>query len=261
MAADFSFRLRSLPLAARLSLTFLMIVCIGGYVASAAHMQTHHENRDERSGLSLTDLQGAYHGVTRPAALGVALERNHPGELAGQQPLDEVTRGVLLDWLGGDPDQIVPNWDNLDLGDAVPADLLDEHCVSCHSRSAPEALRAAPFLEYLDDVRAVAFSRNISPTDMKLLLASTHAHSLALATITLIICALGYATALPGRLKGILCLLASGGLALDLAAWWLARDAGGFVYVIVAGGLAHGGAMVILMLGITAELWRLGARS
>lgn len=251
-----SFRLRDLPLAARLSVSLLMAVLAGGYLASAFHTREHHQNRDQREGLSFTDLLGAYHGVTSRSPLLEALEDDHPGELEGLDPPAGDTKKALIAWLTGDPDQIVPNWDNLDLGDSVPADLMDESCVICHSRHAPEERRAEPFLEYLDDVRAVAFSREISPSDPKVLLASTHTHAIALGTVTVSMVLLLYATAWGAALKAALALLASAGLAIDLAAWWLARDSAGFVSLIVAGGAAHALGMGLAMLAVLAELWR-----
>jgi hypothetical protein len=248
-------RLRQLPMAARLSLSFLMLVVLGGYLVSGLHMSEHHQNRDGREGLSMTDIEGAYHGVNSQAPLLLALNADHPAELEGQGPLEGWAKKALLQWLEGDPDKIVPNWDNLDLGDEVPADLLDASCVSCHSRTAAPELRADPPLEYLDDIRAVAFSREISPSDIKILIASTHAHSLGLATITLLLVGLIFATRFGPRLKGGLALAASGGLLFDLAAWWLARESASFVLLIVLGGAAHAGAMVLIGLLVLAELW------
>jgi hypothetical protein len=253
--SNLSLRLHCLPMAARVSLSCLILVVLGGYLVSGLHMSEHHQNRDGRAGLSMTDLEGAYHGVTSEALLLLALNSNHPAELEGQEPLEDWAREALLRWLEGDPNKIVPNWDNLDLGDEVPADLLDASCVGCHSRTAAPGLRAEPPLEYLDDIRAVAFSREIAPSDIKLLIASTHAHSLGLATITLLLTGLIFATRFGPRLKGWLALAASGGLLLDLAAWWLARESAGFVYLIVLGGVAHAGAMVLIGILILAELW------
>ena len=223
-----SLRLRDLPTAGRLSLTFLMFVLLGGYCTSLLHMREHHQNRDEVEGLSLTDLQGAYHGVLNVSPLITALRDGHPGELDGATAPDAATRATLLAWLEGDPNEIQPNWDNMDLGDDMPADLLDMSCVSCHSRTAAEDLRAEPPLEFLDDIRAVAFSREISPADTKILLASTHTHALALGVLTVVLCLLMYSTAASDRKKGLLCLLASGGLFVDLLAWWAARAAVSF---------------------------------
>ncbi len=249
-------QVRSLPLAARLSLSCLLVVVLGGYLVSGLHMSAHHQNRDGREGLSMTDIEGAYHGVNSEAPLTLALNAGHPGELAGQKAPEEWVTQALLAWLQGDPDRIIPNWDNLDLGDEVPADLLDASCVGCHSRTAEESLRAEPPLEYLDDIRAVAFSREISPSDIKLLIASTHAHSLGLATITMLLSALIFATRYGARLKGGLSLCACAGLLIDLIAWWLARESSAFVPIIIVGGIAHAGGMVLIALCVFWDLWR-----
>ena len=250
------FQLRSLPTSIRLSLSFLVLTLIGGYAASGAHMHEHHENRDEREGLSMVDLEGAYHGVTSISPLTIALESGHPSELEGQSAPEPYVTEALLNWLKGDPKQIVPNWDNLDLGDLVPADLLDASCVTCHSRTASEEVRAEPPLEYIDDIRAVAFSREISPADMKILIASTHTHAIALGTVTLIVIAMMLFTRCSSRTKGWLSLAASGGLLLDLAAWWLARESSAWVMAVIAGGTAHALGIVLMCLLILMDLWK-----
>ena len=130
---ELPFRLRDLPFAARLALTLLLLVNLGGCLASGLHMVRHHENRDERDGLSMTDLQGAYHGVQSRAALLVALESGHPDEL-GEAPLDGASRTLLVEWLTGN--RLSEGYDDIDLGDRAPAEILDQSCVSCHSRNA-----------------------------------------------------------------------------------------------------------------------------
>ena len=252
---ELTVRLRDLPFAARLALTLLVLVNLGGFLASGLHMVRHHENRDERAGMSMTDLQGAYHGVQSRAALLVALESGHPDEL-GETPLDGASRTLLVEWLTGN--RISEGYDDIDLGDRAPAEILDQACVSCHSRNAEESLRAQPFLEFFDDVRGVAFSRDISPVDEDILLASTHTHAISLAMVTIVIAGLMLLTSWPVALKSILPLVAAAGLFFDLAAWWLARDAAFLVYVIVLGGVAYAGSMVLMMLAVLTDLWRPG---
>jgi len=250
------FRLRELPFAIRLSITCLVLVNLGGYLASGLFVRAHHANRDERAGLSLVDLEGAYHGVRSGSALVLALEANHPselGDIAGAPQNAEAERRALLDWLASE--RISEDYDNLDL-DPAPADLLDALCLPCHSRNAPEDARAEPLLDFWDDVRPLAFSRELAPVDAKILLASTHAHAIALATITLLVVLLTCATAWPEPLKGGLALAASAGLLVDLASWWLARESAPLVKLVVAGGALHALAMGAMMLLVIAELWR-----
>lgn len=249
-----TFRLRDLPLPTRLALSLLVLVNLGGFLASGLHMVSHHENRDERDGLSMTDLQGAYHGVQSPAALRIALESGHPDELG--TTLTSEHRSMLLNWLSSD--RISEGYDDIDLGDQAPAEILDQTCVSCHSASADAELRVPPFLEYWDNVRDVAFSRDISPVDTEILLASTHTHAIALATITIVIAGLMLFTSWPGYLRSGLGLLAALGLSFDLAAWWLARDAAGMVWAIVAGGGVYALSMGVMMVAVVADLWMPG---
>lgn len=248
-----AFRLRSLPLGARLSFSFLVLVLLGGYAASGAYMQEHHKNRDEREGLSLTDLEGAYTGVRNPAGLIVALEAGHPEGIPGAEPLSEADREGLLAWLRGE--RVAEDYDSFDV-DPVPADVLDLSCGKCHASRAADELRAEPYLDSWDAVKPLAFSRQIDPTPTKILLVSTHTHAIALGTVTSLIALLALFTFLPGFLRSLLMLGATGGLLLDLVAWWLARDGAGWVKVIVVGGAAHAGCMVLLMLSILIELWR-----
>jgi hypothetical protein len=244
-------RLRDLPFAARLSLALLLCVNLGGFVASGVHMREHHANRDEREGLSMTDLVGAYHGVTSRAPLWIALERGHPSELEGQA-ISAAERDLLLAWLRSE--RISEDYDNLDLGDDAPAEILAASCLGCHAARAPEQQRAEPFLDYWDDVKRAAFSREIAPTDKKILIASTHTHAIALATTTLLISCLMLLTGFGARLKHGLMLGASAGLAFDLASWWLARSASGFTYMVVAGGALYAGCMLAMTLAILFEL-------
>lgn len=248
------FRLRQLPGAARLGLTLLMLVNLGGFVASGLHMREHHENRDGRPGLALDDIRGAYSGVKSDAALVTALEAGHPGELAGAESLPADKKQLLLEWLGSD--RISEDFDNLDLGDSAPAEILAASCLQCHARSADDPIGETVPLEYWDDVKRVAFAREISATDVPILLASTHTHAIALATATLVLVGLMLLTSWPSGLKSSLVLLASLGLSVDLAAWWLARERPELVYAIIAGGAAYALAMVWMMLAVMVDLWR-----
>ncbi|TDJ75686.1 MAG: hypothetical protein E2O39_03875 [Planctomycetota bacterium] len=248
------FRLRQLPAGVRLGLTLLLCVNLGGFVASGLHMRDHHENRDGRPGLALDDLRGAYSGLKSDSALVTALESGHPGELDGAASLSPSDTQLLLAWLASD--RISEDFDNLDLGDSAPAEILAASCLQCHSRSADDPIGGTLPLEYWDDVKRVAFAREISATDVSILLASTHTHAIALATATIVLAGLMLLTSWPSALKSTLVFLAGLGLSVDLAAWWLARDRPELVYAIIGGGAVYALSMVWMMLAVIVDLWR-----
>jgi hypothetical protein len=168
-------RLRSFSAGVRLGIAALSIVLLSGLAASAVHMKLHYENRDEKPGFTLEDLEGAYHGVSSEAPLRAALERGHPEELG------QAERDALMKWLDGD--SLSTDYDNLDLGDDAPAEIIAFACLDCHSRSSEDAVGKTIPLEFWDDVAGLAISREIMPTPPSVLLASMHAHTISLANL------------------------------------------------------------------------------
>ena len=253
--------LRELPLGARLGLTGMVLTLIIGLIASGVHLAWHHQNRDERPGISVTDVMGAYHGVDAPSKLVTALERGHPAELSQSQ------RDALMDWLlgkrdaagarppGGNP-RITEDYDNLDLGDNAPREIMAASCMSCHARNVADAKGAGVPLEYLDDVKKLAFTKVISRTPDRVLIMSMHAHATSLGMLSVVLALLLWFSRTPRKLASGLIGLNGLCLFADIASWWLARDSGLFVYIIVlTGGLANlsSGLMALFVLG---ELWR-----
>jgi hypothetical protein len=237
--------LAELGLGARIALTCLALVFAIGFAASAEHLVQHHQNRDGQSGVSLVDLEGAYHGVRAPAPLATALERGHPEDLPPAE------RELLLGWLGGG--RVSEDYDNLDLGESAPAEILAGSCLACHGRE--QAAAGVPALEYWEDVTKVAFAREIAAVPREILAASTHTHALSLAAVSAVIGGLWLATRWPARLKEGL--FAAGALALlaDLAAWWLARELAWMVPVIALAGGVFAAATGLALAGILLDLW------
>lgn len=258
-----SFRLRSLPATARLALTCLLVVLGGGIAASLQHVVDHHQNRDSKPGVSLDDIKGAYHGVQVEAPLLAALERNHPESLPAAQ------REFLKDWLLGKQDpvtkkrpkdgnpRLVEDYDSLDLGDSAPAEILAKNCLGCHSRKAPEAQAVAKKLplDYLDDVKKIAFEKKIDPPPVAILTNSTHAHALSLGTMSTVLGLLLMGTRWPKWLSGGVFLVAAAALLADLSCWWIARTREPAVYVLIVAGGAYAATTVVSLLLVLADLW------
>jgi hypothetical protein len=231
-----------------LAVAAVCLVLLGGLGASLRHLAWHHENRDERPGMSADDVRGAYHGLNTTAPLLEAVRRGHPETLPAAQ------RETLTKWLEGS--RIAEDYDNLDLGDAAPAEILRRSCLECHARSAAgtHAIARTVPLDYWDDVKARAFSRRVAPADVKILAASTHTHALALGTLLAVVGAMAWCTRWRAGLVSGLCLLASGGLLIDLASWWLARPVEGFVLGVLVGGAAFAVATTLLLLLVLGEV-------
>jgi hypothetical protein len=208
-----------------------------------------HENRDERPGLTMTDIRGHYAGVNAPSPLLSAIERGHPEDQSPE------ARKVLIGWLKGN--RISEDYDSLDLGDLAPAEIIASDCLSCHSRRSTGA-DAYPklALDYFDDVRAVAFSRDIRPVSVEVLAASTHTHAISLSVLALATGGLLLLTGWHRTLIGTLVLMMGAGLACDLLGWWVARLNGAVVPLIVVGGSVFAASVGLSLLLVIADLWR-----
>lgn len=258
-----SFRLRTLPPMARVALTCLLIVLGGGIAASLQHVVDHHQNRDDKPGVSLDDIKGAYHGVQVSAPLVAALERNHPDSLPANQ------REFLKDWLQGKKDpatgkrpaagnpRLVEDYDSLDLGESAPAEIISKNCLGCHSRKAPdsEAVAKKLPLDYLDDVKKIAFEKKIDPPPVQILTNSTHAHALSLGTMSMLLGMLLLATRWPKWLTGGLFMLAAVALLVDISCWWIARREAPAVYVLIVAGGAYAVSTVLTLSLLLTDLW------
>jgi hypothetical protein len=244
--ADFP-HLRSLGAFHRLAITLLCLLIAGGFVAAGTHLYNKTNERDQIKGLSLDDVKGTYHGIRTRAPLLVALERNHPETL----PKDDHDR--LVKWLTGT--RVTEDYDNPDLADKAPAEIIARHCVSCHARNASDAVAKKTPLEFLDDVRALAVSRDVTPNPAHVVADSTHAHALSLASLSLVLTLLLAFSRWRGSFAGLLIAAHALGLVCDIGGWWLTRENASFASLIVAGGATYFATAALLLGLIVADLW------
>jgi hypothetical protein len=232
-------QLRYLPLTFRLGICALVVTLLGGYIVSGIHLRWHYENRDESPGLTMNDIIGAYHGVNTPSPLVLALESGHP------ETLDTTQRSALLDWL--DSDRVSEDYDNFDLGDDAPSEIIAMSCLECHSRSSTgsNSMGDAP-LEYWDDIRTLAFSKDIQPAGTNIVATSQHVHAPMMALVMIVLAFLGVLTRFSDRVVGWLVCVAGIGLLADMAGWWITRDLATFAYAIVIGGGLYALATVLV---------------
>ena len=221
--------LRSLPVSFRLGIAALVVTLLGGYIVSGLHLRWHYDNRDEVPGLTMDDIMGAYHGVQTPSPLIEALETGHP------ENLPEGERSALLDWLASD--RMSADYDNLDLGEYAPSEIIAVSCLDCHTRTASgQDARPQTPLEYWDDIRKLADSKDIQPAGTNIVAMSQHAHAPTMAIILIVLGLLGVLTRFSNRAIGLILLASGVGLLVDMAGWWITREVAGFAYAIVVGG-------------------------
>ncbi|MGH7150371.1 MAG: hypothetical protein ACREIU_06730 [Planctomycetota bacterium] len=238
-------RARDLPAPVRAGLSCALLAILGGFAASGAHVRFHLSNRDDRPGLSVDDFRGAYRGIRTRAPLLLALERGHPADLPDGE------RKALLDWLRGS--RLAEDYDDPDRGEEAPAEVLGRRCLSCHSRNA--AAPASPNLDFWDDVKAAAISRDVRPVDVRILAASTHTHALSLGGLAILLGALLLATRWPRRIVHGTALLLGLSLLLDLSSWWLSRSSEAFLALLLVSGTLFNLLAVLATAGILLDLW------
>lgn len=245
--------LRDLNIFARMGVACIILTLLGGTIAAGVYLKIHYENRDERPGLTIDDIKGHYHGIVSPAPLLESLESGHP------EGLDPAERTALIDWLRGD--RVGTDYDNFDLGDMAPSEIMAVSCLDCHSRGASgeDAAPEIP-LDYWDDVRPLSISREIRPVSTEILAASTHTHALGLAAVTLVLAWVALCTSWPRWLVGIVVGLTGAGLLVDIGAWWLTRQWIDFAWMIVIGGGVFNGGVGVLGLLVLADLVMPGRR-
>ena len=264
-------RLRRLPLSLRLAVAALVLSLAIGEAASLVHLVNHHGRKDEVAGLSLTDLEGAYHGVDQPSRLRRAVDSDHVRAAAP----DDKERAALRDWLAGG--RIDQQYDDEDrLGELAPALILERRCTSCHARNPADAAGAKGVaqtspLDSWGDVAKVAFERRPDPVPADVLAMSTHARALTLPIVAFMAGLLLLATSWPRGFVRAIVAVGAVGLLVDLASWWLARPdflAGAlpfgrapFVLLLVAGGAAFALALALALLLVLVDLLRPAPRA
>lgn len=247
-AADGWPRLRRLGLVPRLGVGAVVLVVLGGIAASVTHVYQHYQNRDESPGLTLDDIRAAYRGLTTTSALLGSLQRGHP------ETMKAADREALVNWLTAD--RVAENYDNMDLGDRSPAELIAANCLACHSRktAATAPGRSTILLDYWTDLKEIAVSRRVSPMDRKIMVASTHAHALAMGSLTAVVAGLLLMTSWARALIGLFIGVLGVSLLADLGSWWLASQADIFTYVIAGAGAIYNGGMVLACLLVIGDL-------
>jgi hypothetical protein len=170
---------------------------------------------------------------------------------------DEEEYRSMVQWL--ESDRISEDYDSLELGDFAPAEIIAVRCLHCHNRDGAEAAEADPEkvvpLEYWDDVKKVAFPKNLDPVPLSILVTSTHTHALTIPLVALVTSLLFLATAWPKGLRYGVVLLFFLALLLDVGSWWLARVWMPACYLILGAGGVFGALGGLQLLGAFLDTW------
>ncbi len=224
----------------------MVLTLIGGYIISGVYLQWKYENRDERPKLTIKDIEAAYHGVSSSSPLLESLKSGHPEDLPDPE------REALIAWL--ESDRVNQDFDNFDLGDMAPSEIIAVNCLDCHARGADQGdgIGDEVPLEYWDDIQPISTSRDIQPKDLEIVALSTHVHAPSLSMVLIMVTLLCSMTRWPGMLTGVIASAGGIGIFFDIAGQWLARLDPLWAYAIVVGGFASSvgvgllGALVIL---------------
>lgn len=195
-----------------------------------------------------------YHGEPGRTRLHIVLDpalpfedpRNMSQFLGGGEPEDETTksnRALVLDWVeAGAQESTWPEVEQVFTG--------IETCGACHVEGGEK--QDLPFATYAD---VVPLTQPGAPYPLGPLLISAHNHLFGFAVLALLL-SLGLCLSrVSGRPRALLILAASGGAALDIASWFLARSFGApFHLTIMAGGALFGLATTLMALLILRDV-------
>ena len=242
-------QLNRLGVMARLGLTVLIATMVAGYFVAGVHLLWHYENRDGVEGISRDDITAAYHGIEQESPLRAALMRGHPEGLVPEE------KDALIAWIdSGAPGR---DYDNFDLGDMAPAEVIDRSCLSCHARASTQGAgigQRVP-LEFYDDVAKLSVAREVLPNSQAIVAASMHAHAPSMSVVMIVLGMLALCTPMARRVTGFVLMVGALGLAADFAGQWMARDTAAMSWVIVVGGFAAAGATTLLGLFAAVGMW------
>ncbi|MEZ5977899.1 MAG: hypothetical protein R3F34_06755 [Planctomycetota bacterium] len=238
--------LGGLPILARLGATGFVLVALLGLWASMKQIEQHHGKNDGEPGVSLTDVVGAYHGAKIPAPMRSAVE----GTLAGHGgvTLEQDERAAMLAWL--DDGRAAEMFDDIDLDDMAPVEILARRCGECHSSSG-----GAPPFDTFADVKATLSDKELVPTPPELQLTSLHSHAPGMVAFGLVLALAALVSRFGRFLRSLPLALAGIGIALDLGAWLPARDSASLVYAIVAGGALFAAGCALACALVLLEVW------
>lgn len=263
--------LPNLPVGARVMLTAFLVIVGAGYLSAVANIYHTHQMADGREGLSIDDVRAVY--------AGLQVTRTDDAILPSR--MLTMIHGAMRQYIDREDDfEILETWlkdggvlTGLDEGPRrkTPRRALIRNCLRCHARSTgTDISKKSPFgpneLEVDPQMIAGFVAAGAESTDevvdlppqydLPRLVLISHVHMLAIPLFTLIVAVLFMMTRLPTAWRTVLTPAPMLAMVCDFSGWWLARFAGGFVYVILAAGAVFGLAFGFQVIVVLIDLWR-----
>jgi len=215
-------------------LNTMFLITIGvGYVFALLNLYYTDQGRDGKPGLSIRDIQLAYHGSHNLTRLGAAINgpmaANLPDAAAGKTILDWISRGAK------EPEfhqKVKP--------------ILQQNCIMCHS--ATSGLPIPHFTSYAKVVKLTAMDTGAT---IPALVRVSHIHLFGIAFILFLVGRIFILCEMSVWLKRITVAIPFLMLLSDVSSWFITKYIPGFVYLLIASGALMGisfGAQLLISL-------------
>jgi hypothetical protein len=274
---------------AKLTLTLFLAMVGSGYLFALGNLYHRHALADGVEGLTIDDLRVTFQGMEAPESATTsdapAAAKSRMGEMI--EPGGDMRKHLTK---GGAPDiRALEAWLNrgaieaeftkkslVEEGDRSAEDIIARHCLRCHNVEDGEK----PDTPYGPDLFTVDYKmvnvyaapgtakeadqptgedddapKRIGPQAISHLFLITHIHMLSIPVFTLIVSALFLLTGVRPTIKAIAGPIPMIALVCDFASWWLARDYGLFLYVILIAAPVFGASFGYQLLAVVWDIW------
>jgi len=237
--------LRDLPLPTRLLATWFLVVMAAGFVAAQVNLHIHHGNADGESGLALSDVVAAFHGVPGASLLTAKIS---PGGSMARRISTPADRQTIVDWVidGASEPAFAP-----------VREVLNRSCVRCHRPGGK--MQQVPFGRSREQGAEFGLVKPLTTQSSGMswgaLARSSHAHLFGLGTLFAIAGFVFLRTGASNRVKA--CVISTPFVALlcDVGSWWLTKLNATFAIGVVAAGVLMGISFAVLIAWPLVEMW------
>jgi len=233
-----SFRLSQLPRAARLVLSYTIVVLGIGYVIAMYNLYLTYNLTDGQPGLTAGDLRRAFYGNRDNTRLAAKI---HGGSMEQFLPRAG-DKEKILSWIQDGASEAAYQ--------ASIRAILMQNCVRCHSPKGLQHFR--PLTSYEEVMTVVQIDRG-EPVGLWARVAHTHIQSIGL--IFLVLGLMFAFTSVGAALKVAVVSLPFAALVVDFGARFGAKYFPGLVYVMMASGAALGLAFAVMSVVPLYEMW------